>query len=546
MDSRFKGVDRKRGFAIFSGRFVGLILMSAFAVVASGQVSVTTYHYNNMRTGWNSQESILTPAVVASPSFGLLRTVALDDQVNAQPLIVAGVNITAGSHQGKHNVVYVTTEHNTIYAINVNTGVILLRANFGAPVPRPLGCVNNGPNVGIDSTPVVDAHTNTMYVLIYTNDSSGPAYRIHALDLGSLTDKIPPRIVAASHTLTDGTTQSFNATYQRQRPGLLLANGNIYAGFGSFCDQGANISRGWLLAWQAGSLVPLDSNEIFDIQATSPNNFFLSAIWMSGYGLAADSSGNVLFVTGNSDFSGTTYDGITNLQESVVKVSSDLTTVLDLFTPSDQSSRDQTDSDFGSGGVMILPDRPGAVPHIAAAAGKDGSMFLMNEDDLGGYSTTANHVLGTYNIGKCWCGPSFFVDPTDQVGRVVSSGGRTVQVWKLRTSPKVALQHLATSPSIGGGQDGGFFTSVSSNGHSAGTAHPIVWALSRPVSKTSPAIFLFAFDPESGGPKMKQLFRAQAGTWPIGGNANLVPVVANGIVFVATYKELSIFGVKSQ
>jgi len=143
---------------------------------------------------------------------------------------------------------------------------------------------------------------------------------------------VAPVLVAASHTLTDGSTFTFNATYQRQRPGLLLANGNVYAGFGSFCDFFANLSRGWVLGWKAGTLVPMAGNQVLDTQPISPNNYFLSAIWMSGYGLAADHSGNILFVTGNSDFSGTTYDGVSNIQESVVKVSPNLTTVLDLFT----------------------------------------------------------------------------------------------------------------------------------------------------------------------------------------------------------------------
>ena len=156
--------------------------------------------------------------------------------------------------------------------------------------------------------------------------------------------------------------------------------------------------------------------ELNDTQATSPNSFFLSSIWMSGYGPAADDSGNILFVTGNSDYSGTTYDGVTNIQESVMKVSSNLTTVLDLFTPSDQGSLDQTDEDFGSGGVLVLPDQPGSLPHLAVAAGKDGNMYFMNEDNLGGYSTTKNNVFGTYSIGGCWCGESYFVDPSDGVG----------------------------------------------------------------------------------------------------------------------------------
>jgi hypothetical protein len=360
------------------------------------------------------------------------------------------------------------------------------------------------------------------------------------LDIGSLTDKVPPVVVAASHTLTDGTTVNFNATYERQRPALLLANGNIYAGFGAFCE-GYNISRGWLLAWQTGSLTPLAANQVLDTQATSPDSYFLSSIWMSGYGPAADDSGNVLFVTGNSDPSGTTYDGVTDIQESVIKVSSDLSAVLDLFTPSDQSKLDEGDIDFGAGGVMVLPDQPGSLPHLAVAAGKNGDMYFMNEDNLGGYSPLMNDVLGTYQIGGCWCGPSYFLDPTDQTARVVSSGGRTVEVWKLRTSPSTSLSFEAMA-TVGGGQNGGFFTSVSSSGN----ANAIIWALSHPISARQDTISLFAFNPDSGGENMTVLYEGVAGTWPnITGNANLVPVVANGQVFVASYQQLQIFGLLS-
>src|SRR5208283_6069592 len=117
-----------------------------------------------------------------------------------------------------------------------------------------------------------------------------------------------------------------------------------------------------------------------------------------------------------------TYDGVTSIQESVVKVSNTLTTMLDIFTPANQESLDAEDDDFGSGGVMVLPDQPGPIPHLAVAAGKNGKMFLMNEDSLGGYSPPQNNVLGVYAAGDCWCGPSYFVDPTDGLGRVVSSG----------------------------------------------------------------------------------------------------------------------------
>ena len=362
------------------------------------------------------------------------------------------------------------------------------------------------------------------------------AYTLHALDLGSLTDKVTPQVVTASHTLTDGTTFNFSATYQRQRPALLLANGSIYAGFGSWCDHAPNLSRGWLLGWTAGSLAPFPSNQLNDQQPVDKKGFFLSSIWMSGYGPAADDAGNVLFVTGNSE-SGT-YDGVTNIQESVVKISNTLTTLLDIFTPDTQAIQDQKDSDFGSGGVLVLPDQPGSLPHLAVAAGKDGNLYLMNEDSLGGYSPSTNNVLGTYSIGRCWCGQSYFVDPTDGVGRVVTSGDRNAMVWRVQTSPTAALTRVTVSQSTGGTLDPGFFTTVSSNGN----ANPIIWALSRP-QKSTQAITLFAFNPDAGGSKMKPLFKGTAGAWPTRtANSNLVPVVANGQVFVATYQQLQIFG----
>ncbi|MGO8794794.1 MAG: hypothetical protein ACLQLC_08235 [Candidatus Sulfotelmatobacter sp.] len=511
-----------------------LTLIFAASIVAAAQTAVTTYHNDTYRTGWNSNETTLTPANVNAAQFGLLATVAVDDQVDAQPLVVPNVTITAGVYQGVHDVVYIVTGNDTVYAIDANSGTILLSQNLGTPVSEPLGCNNNGPNVGITSTPVIDLGANNIYVIAYVQGSTGPAYYVHALDLGNLTDKITPQLVSASHTLSNGSAFNFSATYQRQRPGLLEANGNIYAGFGSFCDYDAGSSRGWLLGWSSTTLEPLASNQVFDTLSTSQDNFFLSSIWMSGYGLALDASGNVVFVTGNSDYSGNSYTGTTNIQESTIKVSSDLSEVVDLFTPADWASLDEYDTDFGSGGVLVLPEQTGTYPHLAVAAGKNGLMFLMNEDSLGGYSGKKNNVLGTYNIGGCWCGESYYVDPTDGSSRVVSSGGNSIYVWKLETTPTTKLVGAARSAGLSTGQSGGFFTSVSSNG----TASPIIWALTRPTSQLK--INLIAFNPDA---RMQQLFHTTAGTWPnLGGDSNQVPTVANGKVYVASYKELKIYG----
>ena len=157
-----------------------------------------------------------------------------------------------------------------------------------------------------------------------------------------------------------------------------------------------------LLGWQAGTLAPLAANRVFNTQASSPNNYFMSPIWMSGFGPSTNDLGNILVITGNSDPSGTTYDGVTSIQESVIKVSPDLSTVLDLLPHSighvDQTRTMGTSAPEES---SVVPDQAGSYPHLAVAAGKSGTMFLMNGDNLGGYSSTTNNVLGKYAIGAC-------------------------------------------------------------------------------------------------------------------------------------------------
>jgi hypothetical protein len=504
---------------------------------------VLTYHYDNYRSGWNHDESTLTSAKVLS-SFGQLYNIPLDDQVDVQPLIVPIVDVSVGSKTGVHNVVYIETESNTIYMIDAVKGDVLYSKNLGTPVPTPLGCNNNGPNVGIDGTPVIDSKALTMYVITYTMEGGNPTYRLHALDIGSLAERMPSVVVTASHTLSNGTTFNFQAKYQRQRPALLQANGNIYAGFGSFCDWGGSNSRGWVLGWNASSLSPLSANQMNDTQVSEPNGQFLSSVWMSGSGLAADSSGSVYFVTGNSDKSGTTYDGVTNIQESVVKDASDLNKVQSLFTPADVATLDQGDTDFGSGGVILLPKAFKQDASFGAAAGKDGNLYLLDLSNLGGKSATG--IGGTpVSVGGCWCAQSYFYDGDLHI---VSSGGSNLILWKLQTSPSVSLVQQATSGSIGGSQDPGFFTSVTSHGAKS-SSDPIIWAVSRPDvagTASSPGpIYLWAFKGQPSGSSLTQIYKAQAGGWYTPGdnaNANLVPVIANGRVFVASYKQLRIFG----
>jgi hypothetical protein len=534
-------MDKTRTLWLLACAFLALTARPAPAAEAAPPrlsakpIAVTTYHYDELRTGWNKQESVLSASAFPA-SFGVLSTVALDDQVDAQPLLVPAETIVGGVH----DVLYVVTENNSVYAIDAASGQILLQRNLGTPVPIPLGCNNNGPNVGITGTPVIDLPRQRIYLIAYVNGAT-PYYQLHALNLLTLADAVPPVTVAATHTLTDGSTFTFNASYQRQRPALLELSGVIYAGFGSFCDFQANNSRGWVLGWSAHNLRPVAGSQLNDTQVTSTTDFFLSSVWMSGFGLS--SNGRALFFsTGNSDCNfyvspeacptQSTYDGVTNIQESVIGLEPSLTTRTGVFTPSNVFEMDMDDADLGASGVMLLPTQTNG-SDLASIVSKDGRLFLLNQASL----ATA---LDMQQLGNgCWCGTTYYRG-SDGIGRVVSAAG-VLQTWQVALTPSphwVAESTTSTIPQSE--QDPGFFTVVSSNERTAGSM--IIWAVGRPSSTTS-GLTLYAFSATPSAGTLALLYSAAAGAWPnLGGNADTVPLVANGKVYVAAYQTLTIFG----
>jgi hypothetical protein len=516
-------------------------LLAGQAAHGAPKVSILTYHGDNARSGWNDAETLLTPQTLSGGTFGLLHSVTLDEQVDAQPLIVPAVTL---AHQGRHDIAYVATENNTVYAIDANSGDILLSRNFGPPVPAsaiPGGCDKNSGVIGIDSTPAIDAKAGLLYVITYSEQSHAPTYQLHALALATLADAVAPLVITAAAAEANGRTYRFNAAASRQRPALLLARGTLYAGFGSFCDHDRHASRGWLLGWTAGTLAPLANSFLVNRRAKTPNNYFLTSIWMSGDGPAADASGNIYVVTANADNSGNTYNSKTNPAESVLKLSPDLATIGDFFTPGGakygEPVLDMHDRDFGAGGITLLPPQSGSIPNLAVAAGKVGNMYVLDQAELGGYVPKGqDRVVATVPIGKCWCAQSYFTDP-DGIGRVVSSGGSRLIVWQVQTSPTTTLTEESTSAPLPTGPDEGVFTSVSSNRTKAGTA--IIWAVARPNRSGPPTLTLLAYNAATSA----TLFSAPAGIWSSGqANANIVPTVANGHVYVAGYKSLDIFG----
>jgi outer membrane protein assembly factor BamB len=512
------------------------LLVYVASVASAGARDITTYHYDNLRTGWNDRETVLKPSNVASSSFGILASAIMDSGTETQPLIATGIDIAGGAH----DVVYVATLSNHVYAFDASTGEQLLYVNLGDPPPQsslPLPMT-----IGIESGPVIDLKSQTLFLITYTSENSTPTYRLHALDLATLADKIPSVVVGGSNTLANGSSVQFEGWAQRQRPALLLSLGNVYAAFGSFGDVDDNVARGWVLGWNAQTLQPLAANEITNHQTTSsgrclpntPSPCFLSTVWMSGFGLAADGDGSIYFATGNSKAG--SYSPTSNLAESAVKLSGDLSTVLGIFTPSNELQLDEEGLDLGSGGVTLIPHQPGQHAPLAVVAGKGGILYLLDRKNMGGSSLVLpDNDFGEYSVGACYCGQSYFTG-SDGIGRLVTSAGNTVEVWQIITSPTTQLTQEYQSSQFQSGQDGGFFTTVSSDGTQPGTA--IIWAVIRPQSFQS-GVTLYALDASDG----TVLYSSPAGSWPnVNYNAVIVPVVANGKVYVAAGATLVILG----
>lgn len=509
----------------------------------SSPQDVLTYHNDNNRSGWFSAETHLTPANVTPSTFGLQKVILMDGRIDAEPLFVSGQTIQG---QGVHDVVYVATETNSIYAYDAVSGAVLWHSQFGIPVPDSYknGDDNVFPLMGILSTPVIDRNAGVMY---FVNDSlsGGENFRLHAISLSTGRDTLSPATIRFSETLADGTQWTMNPRFQLQRPALLLANGSIYVAFGSNGDIVPSVSRGTILRYDATTLLPL-TGQLTDKLTAPQSHYYLSSIWQSGFGPAADASGDIFFSTGNSDPSTPSYSQAFNRPDSMVRLSADLFTLKDSFTTYDYFQLDQGDADMGSGGMLILPDQPGPIPHLAIAGGKDGRAFLLNRDNLGGYTQGGpNNVVQTITMGGCWCGPAYYVG-SDGATHVLTGGGNGVTSWRLQTSPSVQLvQESSTgSGAVNGLPDnGGVMPVVSSNGTTPGTA--VVWFIQRPSlsSDMNPGtpVTLHAY---AASNLSQQLFSILGGTWThaTNSNANIVPTVAKGRVYVASNMQLRIYG----
>lgn len=509
-----------RGEAAFYGATLGPLPTN----IAQTPASMTTYHGGPFRLGWDMRESQLNTTNVASAQFGLLKTLQVDGNVLAQPLYLEHF-----APLGGRNVVIVATEHASIYEFDADTGERINKVNFGtAQSSQDVGCLDIRPEYGITGTPVIDPATQTMYVVVATEPSTSTfKTQLHALDIATLTDKIPPVDITASVTISNGTKITFDPQHQMSRSSLVFANGSVYVPIGSHCDSNAGSITGWVLRYDLN----LDQTGAF---ATDEDSTFymLSSVWMTGFAPAVDTDGTLFAVTGNGAFDANS--GGKNYGESVIRLSADLTTDLDYFTPSNWQNLNNGDTDFGSGGIMLLPTQQGAVPNVAVAQGKASTLYLLDRAQLGGEQNgdagALQHITGTG--GGVWGGPAYFNGPTGQFV-YYQAGGAPLSAYAVEQDgdgvPKLELD--STGPSYSG--YGGSMPVVSSYIQKPGTG--IVWLIKR-----SSPLMLEAYDATDVS---KLLFTAPAGTWSNPQqNGFLTPLVADGKVFVPASGTVTVFG----
>lgn len=502
-----------------------LALVGAAPAFASG----VTNSGDDLRTGWYPDQSSLTPQLVSGGTFGQLWSTAVDGQVYGQPLLANGTLLAV-------------TENNKVYGLNPATGAAKWAAplNLGTPwKAADIGCGDLTPNIGVTATPVIDAATDTAYMThkTYASGTSGPAaYYLDAIDLATGAQKagFPVRL---SGTAQNAPAQTFNATTELQRPGLLLMDGVVYAAFGGHCD--ITPYQGWVFGVSTAGVVK--ARWVADATGNG------AGIWQSGAGLTSDGSGNILLSTGNGGAPNSAILGSTppaNLGESVVrlKVQADGTLrATDFFAPFDAFSLDSWDADFASGGVTGLPAPTfgtATLPHLAVAVGKQGYVYLLNRDDLGGSRqgpSGSDRVVqrigpygGVWSRAGVWPGDGGYVYiPTASGGNSAAGSSGNLRVYKygLDGAGKPALSLQATSTDAFG-----FSSSapmVTSDGTTSGSA--LVWMIWTPGGSGVGAQ-LRAYDPVpvSGKPVLR---------WsaPVGTSAKFAtPGVGAGRVFVGT------------
>ena len=519
---------------------------------AIAPTDVATFKYDVSRSGQMAAETMLTLDNVNSTNFGLLHNVMLDGKVDAQPLYLSQVPLSGTAH----NVAFVATEHGSVYAIDADSGTPLWQVSLLAAGETPSdthGCTQVTPEIGVTATPVIDRTAGShgvLYVVGMSIDKSSNYHqRLHALDITTGAELFNgPAEISASAPNAAGTTTFAPGQYE-ERAALLLANGQIYTTWTSHCD--AAPYSGWIIAYNASTLAQsavlnVGPNSGAAVANGTPFNMNGPAIWMSGDGPGADTAGNIYLLTGNGLFEPTLdsngFPSGGDFGNSFLKLTSTAgsLTVADYFAMSSDVTESGGDLDLGSGGEMLLPDlmdSNGNTKHLIVGAGKDSNIYLVDRDNMGKFSATANSIWQEVD-GQLPGNPPGFImggvrsSPAWFSGTIYyGDAGGTLKAYsvtaaRLSTGPTsqtaIAFAYPGASPV------------VSSNG----TQNAIVWA----HENATPAV-LHAYDATNLAHELYNSNQATGSRDQFGpGNKFIVPVVAGGKVFVGTTNTLAIFG----
>ena len=515
-------------------------------------VSVLTQHNDNTRAGWNDNETALTTSNVNVQQFGKVFTLTVDDQVYAQPLVVGDLAI--GSE--RRNVVYVATVNNTVYAFDGDDGTQYWKRNFTAPGMRPPrntdmtgACGGNytnfSGNMGIVGTPVIDTVTGTIY-FVARSTTGGAAFvqDLHAVNIvsGSEVAGSPVRITANYAGNGDGSVNNvitFDAQKQNQRQGLTLVNGMVYVTFSSHCDWGPY--HGWILGYNAATL---QRQVVYNV---TPNGY-AGGMWESGMGMAADAQGSLYIVTGN----GTVGDSsdptrLTNRGNSALKLTLSGATlqVSSYFTPFDYQAQNDADLDYGTMGSLLIPNST-----YFLTGGKDGSLYFLNKDNMGGWVSSSNQVQQVVPLGSSsnmHCQAAYYKGSTKEFIYVWSENDVLRGIPFDRGSNQLDRTGEIDFLGAGGptGQSGAVL-SVSSNASTDGTG--ILWA-SYPMSGDAESFvtpgILRAFDANDVTRELwnnhQNPSRDDAGSYA----KFSPPTIANGHVYLPTFSnKVVVYGLR--
>ena len=514
---------------------------AAKLTVTAATVDVTTYHNDVARTGQNLNEITLTPSNVNSTNFGLLRTLSVDGKVDAEPLYLTGLTVGGATH----NVLYVVTENDSVYAFDPDSGAQLWKTSVigtGEITGDGQGCDQVVPQIGITSTPVIDRAAGPnggIFVVAMTKNSTSGAYvqRIHALDIttgAELTALGSPQTITGTYPGTGDGSSGGNVTFvpaaYKERAALLLLNGVIYTTWASHCDAG--LYTGWVMAYRETTLAQVS---VFNFVPNGSKG----ASWSAGAGPAADEFGNVYFLAANGTFD-TTLDAnkFPSMQDYgnaflKLQLNGSTISVPDYFTMHNTVSESDADEDLGSGGALVLPDMTdsnGNTRHLAVGMGKDAIIYVVDRDAMGEFNATADNVYqeitgqegadGEYGAPAYYNGLLYY-GAVDEV----------LKVFPITTAKVAATPSSMTIESFA---YPGTTPSISSNG----TSNGIVWT----VENTSPAV-LHAYAATAGGLATELYNSNQAGTrdqFP--NNKFITPMIANGKVFVGTSAGVAVFG----